>query len=548
MTTCTALLPDWEFRTRAAHIDLGHYVTLKQPSFWIRGVPVFYVPYFILPLKEKRTTGFLPPRIGVSRHDGAIVGTEFYWAITDWMDTTLGLEYLSEKGWRPAGEFRYAIDPLSDGRIMGSFIHEQDTGDNRWKVFIQQRQEFGWGVRGLSQIDLRSRHDLDRLFSEDIALESAVQTTSFGALTKLFADGSLTVVGEVDEAIHDGSSGEIFRRLPSLRFVQFPTSLFGVAFFAVESSYSRLSDTEIQGDVAVQRLDLFPHLTVPLSLSPWMHLTFTGGVRQTLYDHQTTESSGVSRELFDLRVFLQGPSLWRRYGGMGGRGALIHLIETRLAYRYVPDVPQSAIPPFETLNEAQHFLDPFETQALIDRVTAANYVKVSLVNRLYAYGSGKSESIGVQEVLRFVISQGIDMGQEPEWGGRLLGPLDLELGVSLWQRWWLASTIRLEPATADLQEANWRLGYTLRPGWVVHVGQQYRQAPDIQYVSGGMQVELRTGFRIGYDWRFDGLAGRFQEQQATLQYRAQCWGIAMRFRWRESGDTEFSMQVNLLPF
>ena len=548
VTTCTALLPDWEFRARAAHIDLGHYVTLKQPSFWIRGVPVFYVPYFILPLKEKRTTGFLPPRIGASRRDGAMVGTEFYWAITDWMETTLGLEYLSEKGWRPTGEFRYAIDPLSDGRITGSFIHEQDTGDERWKVFIQQRQEFGWGVRGLSQIDLRSRRDLDRRFSEDIALESAVQTTSFGSLTKLFADGSLTVVGEVYEAIRDSGSGETFRRLPSLRFVQFPTSLFGVAFFAVESSYSRLSDTEIQGDVAVQRLDLFPHLTVPLPLSPWMHLTLTGGVRETLYDHRTTESSGVSRELFDLRVLLQGPSLWRRYGGIGGRGALIHLIETRLAYRYVPDVPQSAIPPFETLDEAQHFLDPFETQALIDRVTAANYVKVSWVNRLYAYGSGKSESIGVQEVLRFVISQGIDMRQAPEWGGRLLGPLDLELGVSLWQRWWLASTIRLAPATADLQEANWRLGYTLRPGWVVHVGQQYRQAPDIQYVSGGMQVELRAGFRIGYDWRFDGLAGMFQEHQATMQYQAQCWSIAMRFRWRESGDTEFSMRVNLLPF
>jgi hypothetical protein len=140
------------------------------------------------------------------------------------------------------------------------------------------------------------------------------------------------------------------------------------------------------------------------------------------------------------------------------------------------------------------------------------------------------------------------MRQAPEWGGRLLGPLDLELAVSLWQRWWLASTIRLAPATADLQEANWRLGYTLRPGWVVHVGQQYRQAPDIHYVSGGMQVEFGEGFRIGYNWRFDGLAGMFQEHQATLQYEAQCWGVAMRFRWRETGDTEFSMRVHLLPF
>jgi LPS-assembly protein len=548
VTTCTAPLPDWEFRAREANIDLGNYVTLKHPSFWIRGVPVFYVPYFILPIKEKRTTGFLPSRIGASRRDGAIVGTEFYWAITDWMDTTLGLEYLSAKGWRPSGEFRYAIDPLSDGQVTGSFIHRQDTGEDLWKVLIQQRQEFGWGVRGLSHIDLRSERDIDRQFAEDIALESMVQATSFGALSKLFADASLTVSGEVYEAIRDSGSGEIFRRLPSLRFVQFPTSLFGGAFFAVEASYSRLSDTEILGDVAVQRLDLFPYLTVPLPLAPWMRLTFTGGVRETLYDHQTMGGAGVSRELFDLRAHLQGPSLWRRYSGVGSGAALIHLIETRVAYRYVPNVPQRDIPPFETLDEEQHLLDPLETQTLIDRIAAINYAKVSLVHRLYALGSGSSERVSIREVLRFVISQGLDIRAATEEGGRLFGPLDLELDFSLWQRWWFVSTVRLEAMSGELQELNWRLRYTLWPGWHVHVGSRYRQGPDIQYYLGGIQVELREGLRVGYDWRFDGLSGTFREHQAILHYRAQCWGIAMRFRWRESGDMEFTLRADLLQF
>jgi LPS-assembly protein len=548
VTTCTASLPDWEFRAREAHIDLGKYVTLKHPSFWIRGVPVFYVPYFILPIKEQRTTGFLPPRIGASRRDGAIVGTEYYWAITDWMDTTLGVEFLSEKGWRPSGEFRYAIDPLSDGHITGSFIHEQDTAENRWKVFVQQRQEFGWGVRGLSQIDLRSRRDLDRRFSEDIALESAVQTTSFGALAKLFADSSLGVSGEAHEAIRDSGSGEKFQRLPSVRFSQFPTAIFGGVFFAVEGSYTRLQDREVRRDTAIHRLDLFPHLLMPLSLSPWMHLTFTGGVRETFYDHQTIDNTGTSRELFDFRTHLQGPRFWRRYSDIGGRSTLIHLIETRLAYRYVPDVAQSDIPPFETLDEARHFLDPLETQTLIDRVAATNYAKVVLVNRLYASSSWVSERLSIQEVLRFMISQGVDIREATEGSGRLAGPLDFELDVTLWQRWWLASNVRLDTTTGEVQEANGRLGYTLRPGWMVHVGNRYRQAPDIQYFSGGVQVELREGLRVGYDWRFDGLSGMFREHQATLHYRAQCWGVAMRFRWREGGDTEFTLRADLLQF
>lgn len=548
LTTCTAPVPDWEFRAREAHIGLGEYVTLKDPSFWVRGVPIFYVPYAILPLKEKRTTGFLAPKVGASRRDGAVVGTEFFWAMTDWMDTTFGLEYLSEKGWRPEGEFRYAIDPVSDGQIQGSFIHEQDTGAERWKVFVQQRQEFGWGVRGLSQLDLRSQRDLDRSFARDIALESAVHTASFGTLTKHFADSALTLAGEAFEGIAESGSEREFRRLPRLHFTQFPTSVLGVAFWGVETSYNRLSDTGVRQDTPVQRLDFFPHLTVPLSLPPWVQLTVTGGIRETFYDHQRAGEAGISRELFDLQAYLQGPALRRRYNGTAEGRALLHLIETRVAYRYVPRVRQDDLPPFDALDEARHFLDPLETLTLVDRIPAANYAKISLVNRLFAMHVGQPERPGVREVARLVISQGFDVREATAGSGRPLGPLDVELETRFWQRWWFISTLRLAPDTGDLQEANGRLEVTIHPDWLVYVASRYRQAPDIRYVSGGMQVMLREGLLIGYDWRYDDHLGAFREHQTTLRYRAQCWSVDLRFRWRERGDTEFSIRASLWQF
>jgi LPS-assembly protein len=548
LTTCTGPVPDWEFRAREAHIGLGEYVTLKDPSFWIRGVPVFYLPYAILPLKEKRTTGFLPAHIGSSHDKGAVVGTEFFWAMTDWMDTTLGLEYLSRKGWRPEAEFRYAIDPQSDGYIQGSFIHEQDTGDERWKIFAQQRQEFGWGVRGLSQLDLRSREDLDRQFSGDIALESAVQTASFGTLTKQFTNTALTIAGEAFQSIAEGGSEEEFRRLPSLSLTQFPTSILGVAFLAVDASYTRLSDTAVLHETPVQRLDFFPHLLVPISLPPWVQLTVVGGVRETLYDHQTTKDAGTSRELFDVQAYLQGPALRRRYDGVFGNRAVIHLIETRIAYRYVPRVRQDNVPPFEILDETRQFLDPLETLTLLDRITVANYTKISLVNRLFATPAGQAERPALREVTRLVISQGIDAREATEGHGRPIGPLDIELETRFWQRWWFVSTLRLAPDTGDLQEANGRLSFTIRPDWLVYVASRYRQAPDIRYLSGGMQIMLREGLLIGYDWRYDERLGEFREHQAMLRYHAQCWSVDLRFRWRESGDTGFAIRASLWQF
>ena len=126
ITTCTSAVPEWEFRSPEAQIDLGDYITMKHPSFWIKGIPVFYVPYFIFPIKDKRTTGFLPPRFGVSDQYGTIVGGEFFWAMTDWLDSTIGVEYLSKSGVKPEVEVRYAIDPASDGQLKFAFLHDQD--------------------------------------------------------------------------------------------------------------------------------------------------------------------------------------------------------------------------------------------------------------------------------------------------------------------------------------------------------------------------------------------------------------------------------------
>jgi LPS transport system D len=287
---------------------------------------------------------------------------------------------------------------------------------------------------------------------------------------------------------------------------------------------------------------------VPIPLPPWAQLTVVGGVRETLYDHQTTGDAGISRALFDVQAYLQGPALRRRYDGVFGNRALIHLIETRIAYRYVPRVQQDTIPPFEILDETRQFLDPLETLTLLDRITAANYAKISFVNRLFATNAGQAERPALREIARLVISQGFDAREATEGRGRPIGPLDIELETRFWQRWWFDAMLRLAADTGDLQEANGRLGFMIRPDWLVYVANRYRQAPDIQYLSGGMQVTLREGLLIGYDWRYDGLLGEFREHQALLRYRAQCWSVDLRFRWRESGDRDFTIRASLWQF
>ena len=548
ITTCTSAIPEWEFRSPEAQIDLGDYITMKHPSFWIKGIPIFYVPYFIFPIKDKRTTGFLPPRFGVSDQYGTMVGGEFFWATTDWFDSTIGVEYLSKGGVKPEVEVRYALDPASDGQLKFAFLQDRTTDQDLYRLLIQQRQDFGWGIRGLTQIDMRSEGDIVRRFSQSIAEESAIRTASFGTLTKLFINAGVTLEGASYDGIPEGGTTAQFRYLPRVRFSQFPTRLPGGLLFTLDTSYARLSSTNILDNTPVQRLDFFPRLTMPIIVPPWLGLAVTGGVRETIYDHRTTGSETIVRQVPDLLVVLDGPAFRRRYESLVAGQALIHVIQPHMGYRYVPEVSQSGLPPFSALVEELHFLDPLNNFTLIDRIRAANYAKLSLSNRFYAQGLGSSGTRSVREVAHLILSQGIDIRQGADRQGALAGPLDIDLDLRLWSRWWLESTLRIAPDTGTLQEVLWRGGLNLWPGWSVYLTNYQRQTPTAQYLQGTLTVTPLEGLRLSYSMRYDALTEEFREHYVVLHFQGVCYKIDAGFRTRKAGQTAFFFQINLLSF
>jgi LPS-assembly protein len=549
ITTCHQPRPDWEFRTREARIGVGNYVTLKDPSFWIKGVPVFYIPYFIFPVKDERTTGFLPPNFGYSDNDGASVRSSFFWAMTDWMDSTVGLEYFSDRGLMPDAEFRYAIDPLSGGQLEAAYIDDQIDDDQLWRVLLQQRQEFGRGLRGITQIDLRSERDLVRRFSNDVLQEAQVSTLSFGTLTQRFANSVLSAWGTSYDGIPEGGSTQQFQRLPTLSFEQFLTPLIGPALFGLEGSFDRLRATDVVDGATVQRLDLFPSITLPWSVAPWLRVTLTAGLRETFYDHSRTASDHQWRQLPDVRAYVAGPTWRRRFASAESDRSWIHMMSTYLDYRYVPYVDQDDLPAFEVLDETEHFLDPIEMIPLIDRVEAANYARLSFEHWLFR------QNQQVTEVARLLLRQGFNLEAVGGGDGRLVGPLDVGIEGIFWQRWRLNALLRMASTTGEVYKASTKMSVSLTRNWQVYMAHHYRQGPDVQYLTGGVNTSLfDQRLRLGYNMRFDGLEGVIREHGLSLQYLAQCWQVNATLRLRNTentpffSDTTFTLEFRLFHF
>lgn len=545
VTSCTSRVPEWELRSADARIGLGDYMTMKHPSFWIKGVPVFYLPYFILPIKDKRTTGLLPPRLGFNNQFGTVLGQEFFWAATNWLDATVGVEYLSKSGIKPEVELRYALDPASDGQLKAAFLHDRQKGEDLYRVLLQQRQDFGWGIRGLSQIDVRSDTDIVRRFSRTLAEESSIRTASFAAVTKLFPFGGVTFEGASYDGIPDSGTSEQVRYVPRLSWQQFPTRLPGGLLWALESSYARLNASTILDNTPVQRLDLFPRLVLPLLAPPWFGVALTGGMHETLYDHRLTGAGWTARHVPEGRLDLDGPTFRRRFTGLVDGQTLIHVVTPRLAYRYVPSVSQERLPPFFTLNEDIHFLDPLNNMTLIDRIKAANYAKVSLSNRLYTQSSTTSGTRSVREVAHLLLSQGVDWRQLTDGSGQPVGPLDVDLTLRLWPRWWLESSLRLAPTTATLQEVLVRGGLQLWSGSALTLTSYQRQTPHVQYLQGAVQMRVLEGMQVSYNVRYDALNDAVREHAVTVHYQGVCYTIDASWRMRQAGSTDFVFQINI---
>src|SRR5262249_44394305 len=80
---------------------------IYNSTFRVKKVPVLFLPYAAHPVNHiGRQSGFLIPTFGASSRKGTIVGESFYWAINRSMDTTLGAEYYSSRGWALHGDYR----------------------------------------------------------------------------------------------------------------------------------------------------------------------------------------------------------------------------------------------------------------------------------------------------------------------------------------------------------------------------------------------------------------------------------------------------------
>ncbi|MDY7034788.1 MAG: LPS assembly protein LptD [Thermodesulfobacteriota bacterium] len=555
VTTCDGDNPDWSITGSEVKVTIEGYGTVKNATFRIRNVPVFYVPYAIFPAKTKRQTGLLPPRLGYSNQNGIDVEIPFYWAISDQTDATFYERYMGKRGFMQGLEFRYTAENNSKGTFLFGILSDREeeknlndpeevdlspfprTNKTRYWVRNMANQQFPLGIEARLDTDFVSDQDYLKefrggLFGFDARpnlvrdykrpVEDLFSPTRRSAL-RLSRDGqeySLQALTSYHQRPENPANDDTPQPLGTVNFTILPRPLPGYPLFLkFDMDYGYVwRDVGQKG----HSVSFTPELSYPVWLGPY--LEFEPSIRftrdtQWLDDNQENIDR-QSRDAYQLRARLS-TILERTFD-----------IEWKNAKKLKHKISPSLIYTFRSHRDEDRYRPWFEP---IDVEGDINRISLSFNNLLDARHVNDKGDFSYSQWGTFNLSQGYNIdearrNQEPWREKRPFEPLQGLLTLMLFQNLDFDAEAHYDHYDDDISFADISLELSIeRSG-----GKKDSYAIDYQYTKGESEnlnyqinINLLYGFSTGTSLKRDLVAGHSLESSYWLDYQDQCWGVRL---------------------
>jgi LPS-assembly protein len=535
LTTCVGPSPGWQFKARDSSIEIEGYAHLRDATFWIRNIPVFYTPYVVFPTATERATGFLPPAFGTSGVLGFFLENRFFWAINEQSDSTIGVDYLSRRGIRPSLEYRYVLSEEDRGQFNGIFLDDNLTGKPFWKLYGTSQQKLPGEVQGILSLDLVSRDNYDRTFElGDLLLRTRREANSLLSLNRNWDNLAVGLQGQQLVDVENRADEQLVR-YPEIGMRYLPTLLpWGALTFDLDASatnfrFDRISS--LGGNINRHRFNLQPQLAWTSTVLPWLSITPFLGLNETLFDQAGAATEAQSVALLGAEV--RGPQLFKIYGE-GETSRYKHILEPSLTYTWIP-----------------HFTEKTRSQPLdaIDDIFPRNDVALNLTNHILT----RTANGDVREFALLRVSQGLDMrGQKGAEFTRIApGPffadLSLEATVQPTSGLTLKGNVAYDYDQHRFDAANARLIVQPLSFLTLSLDQRFRRAPDVNFINGGVGLSLPGGWSVNYGTGFNARDNAFAGNTVAAIYRSDCWNMNFTLLQRQN-ETRFVFQIGLDAF
>ncbi|MBN1574653.1 MAG: LPS-assembly protein LptD [Deltaproteobacteria bacterium] len=399
-TTCDGESPAWKIKAREADLTVEGYATAWGSSFHVKEIPVLYWPYAIIPVKTKRQSGFLIPRVGFSDESGAKFLFSYFWAINKSTDATIVTDIMTKRGVKLGLEYRYFLKENLKGQTNFSFIEDLIKDDFRWAFNFDHEQELPWNVYTIWDINLVSDDDYyDDLgsFYDDLIKSKPRYLTSKVSFKKevSWADFYINFIYRDD--MDDKKDRKTIQVLPEFLFITKPYNIPGTPLvFDMDSSFSNFYRKR---GVRGMRVDARPGLTAPIAMGPvtvepWIDGIFTWWWPENDRDYP----SSMDRFTFETGVKTHADYSWTYDTDLGSFNSIEYTLSPAVGYTFSPYIDQNKYPRLDDK----------------DRVWGKSILSFALINSLAGNVASPERDALTRNLLNLELGVNIDFDKDPD--------------------------------------------------------------------------------------------------------------------------------------
>lgn len=535
LTSCDMPYPSWKFGANKLDVDLQGYARGRHVIFYIKDIPILYLPWMAFPVAMEKRSGLLFPRLGHSKSRGMQLDIPVYWVISPSQDLQLDLDIMSRRGVGTGVDYRYIRKRGSEGYISVYSIYDQVEDRWRWQLAQEHKEIFSNSANLRMSVNTTG----DRTFLNDFGEKSGdynrqSSDTIINTL-KTWQNYAATSYLRYNENLYAADNRTTVQTLPSIGVAAVRQSIFTLPlYFDLDGTADNLyRETAPAG----QRLYLFPRITLLPFQSKYFQVSLFAGAHIRGYATEKrlvgSNVQATDGDLVPEAGLRLSTSLTRIYeANTLSLKKIRHEIIPEISYSFESGRDQERLPLYD----------------YTDRLIQKNLVSLSVTSLMNGkFVSG--ETTEYRDISRIKLAADYKMDGERRDLLTLVesqhpwSDLMLETETSLTKQLRITFNARYNLYGKDLSTAV--TGFEFDDKLGNSIGAAYQMARnEVEYFEGRFATRLIKPLNLSYTARYSFDRGDFLESVYAAEYRHKCWSLNLAVHQRP-GNQSYTVNFNL---
>jgi hypothetical protein len=345
-TTCDLEDPHYHFSCSKLKLTIDDKVVARPVIFYVRDIPVFFIPFYIFPIQKGRKSGFLRPKFGLFNDDVRGMNVRdlgYFFVVNDYMDLTVSSDIYESARVSIRGEGRYSSRYRYRGNVFYSFTEDALTSSRRTLLRFKHDHNLNREASLLVEGNFAS----DRTIFDDVSFEidEVLQRSleSRATYNRRTSWGSYFLTGYNDFSLDQERTRT---QVPIFSLSKNSSSLvsgngdqwYNGINYSLNTRFesTRIKDEDETVTYQFSRTNLI--FSDPLKILGFLNMTPRLNLHSTNYHTRKDGTGFVHQETYDgsLTLFTRVYGIFNQ-PTIGPMTRWRHTISPRLSYNYRPD-------------------------------------------------------------------------------------------------------------------------------------------------------------------------------------------------------------------